>query len=1195
MKHFVVRNIAFFILIIYLLMGMSLAFADTVYNIDWFSAKESAEVFAAINFVAGENAVLTDLNTEISLSVRILSLGNHLDVEPQSALDAAKMCEIYGVSHSEEIVSAKHYKRRPMLLTTSKGYTFACSMYGVPHGVNTVLDNDFPGSFCLHFLNSKTSGTQKIDKAHQEAIQTAIDIAIHQYGKAVKTVRSGIDLENDNSITGIILTTKDAQIRELPSDTSDVISTCKAREIFAYTYRVNDWYKLWNSEQYINVNDGVDITQYYIEPIYSTAYRFGDNGDMVAWIQTALQRLGYYTGEINGIYNVDTVDAVCRFELDNGLVDDGITGEKVIKCIQKKLFRHDEDSFILNSKVYNLNWSASKNDNKLSSFGLRAGNSGKLFDLRTNSSFNVSFLSSGNHLDVEPISVADTSIALEIYSGRSSFDTFNKLSKSMSYARPMVLKTSDGLQFICVMLPHKYSEQTILDNLFEGHFCLYFLNSTLSDNEQISDEYIAILNEAQHIVENDYNSTVLTIPDNGVPIIGNYFPDNNFRNHISSFDLDSDGFLNNEEIDKITELWLSFLPIVGLPITSIKGIEYFSQLKILYARDCSLTDIDVSFNRELEELYVSSNQLKNLDVTKNIKLKRLECDHNQLTELNISACGELEVIFCNHNNLSSLDVSQNSALDYLCCDYNPIKELDVSKVLDLGALDCNYCQIESLDVSQNNKLTALCAYANLLTSIDVSNNPELKELDVGKNNIHDINVSQNLNLHMLVCGSNEITNIDVSQNLELYRLDCNDNDLITLNITNNSKLGWLNCADNKLSVLDVSNNPFLEFLDCSNNLLTELNLDNQSEFWYFFCDGNHLTNIDLTHIKIDDNSGSDFSIIGNTYTIADSIFDLSTLPGSFDVSKAFDWQGGTVEGTILTATENIVTYKYECGNGFIVRFTLLIGNEISIITDELTEVPVGLNYTTVEDLKTALASILLQVDSGLTVGNFKTYDVKMMISHNGGQTWIEATEDNFPIEGIDVVIPYPTGTNSAYTFYAVHMFTVTSTRLGTIAGNTEIPEVTAMVDGLHMKLKGFSPVALAWKVPDDSSSSSNIEFHVRVLWQVGSDHPKAKVRFYKNDIVGDHYLIETKETNDEWIYSAYSLSPGSVYYALVDADGGYYIEYVNQDQNIKDKLYDGGTAIIRYLPPTGDSSSPLLYGIVAITALVGVALLMKRK
>ena len=57
-----------------------------------------------------------------------------------------------------------------------------------------------------------------------------------------------------------------------------------------------------------------------------------------------------------------------------------------------------------------------------------------------------------------------------------------------------------------------------------------------------------------------------------------------------------------------------------------------------------------------------------------------------------------------------------------------------------------------------------------------------------------------------------------------------------------------------------------------------------------------------------------------------------------------------------------------------------------------------------------------------------------------------------------MTLPYPSGTGKdTHNFRVVHMFTVTSTRLGTTAGNTETPAVTKTDSGLQVTLEWAFP------------------------------------------------------------------------------------------------------------------------------------------
>ena len=100
--------------------------------------------------------------------------GSHIDAEPLTAADTKILCEIYGVNSASEITEKTHWQRRPCLVTIGTR-TFACSLYGVPHNPDgdTIKDNNFTGQLCIHFTNSKTHGSNKVDSLHAEAIEYA--------------------------------------------------------------------------------------------------------------------------------------------------------------------------------------------------------------------------------------------------------------------------------------------------------------------------------------------------------------------------------------------------------------------------------------------------------------------------------------------------------------------------------------------------------------------------------------------------------------------------------------------------------------------------------------------------------------------------------------------------------------------------------------------------------------------------------------------------------------------------------------------------------------------------------------------------------------------------------------------------------------------------------------------------------------
>ena len=206
-------------------------------------------------------------------------------------------------------------------------------------------------------------------------------------------------------------------------------------------------------------------------------------------------------------------------------------------------------------------------------------------------------------------------------------------------------------------------------------------------------------------------------------------PDKTFREYLlKQFDKDGNGVLTPAERYAVTEI-----DVNDKNITSLKGIEFFPNLKKLNCGHNRLTSLDVSKNTVLQELVCWENQLTSLDVSQNTELQELECFENKLTSLDVSQNPALQKLDCWDNRLTSLDVSKNTELTYLKCSYNRMTELDVSKNTELTYLDCGYNRLTELDVSQNTKLTELYFVSNKITSLQADNCTNLTVIFTGSN------------------------------------------------------------------------------------------------------------------------------------------------------------------------------------------------------------------------------------------------------------------------------------------------------------------------------------------------------------------------------------------------------------------------------------------------------------------------------
>ena len=208
------------------------------------------------------------------------------------------------------------------------------------------------------------------------------------------------------------------------------------------------------------------------------------------------------------------------------------------------------------------------------------------------------------------------------------------------------------------------------------------------------------------------------------------FTDKIFKAYcIERFDTSGDGEISYDEARAVTSIGVDYCGI-----TSLHGLQYFTNLTVLHCDDNYLTDLDVSGCTALTELSCCHNQLTSLNVSNNAALTNLRCATNRLTSIDVSKNTALTNLFCSSNQLTSLDVSYNSALTGLGCSINLLSTLDVSNNTALKELVCYSNQLTSLDVSNNTALTNLSCSANpYLKEIWLRSGQTISHFDYDKN------------------------------------------------------------------------------------------------------------------------------------------------------------------------------------------------------------------------------------------------------------------------------------------------------------------------------------------------------------------------------------------------------------------------------------------------------------------------------
>lgn len=305
---------------------------------------------------------------------------------------------------------------------------------------------------------------------------------------------------------------------------------------------------------------------------------------------------------------------------------------------------------------------------------------------------------------------------------------------------------------------------------------------------------------------------------------------------------------------------------------------------------------DTNFQNYVKQYDKDRNGSLSLEERNEVTTIELPEGSNCPTMKGIEYFPELVTLKCPEAHVHSLDVSKNLKLETLWCYWNNLEQLDVSKNKALKELLCGDNYLTTLNVSQNEALEWLSTndMRRKLNSLDVSYNKALKHLECTKNGLTSLDVSSNEALERLVCYGNPLTELDVSKNDKLTSLDCRRCGLTSLKF--GSAVSSMECDENQLTELDISQNTRWTDLRCGDNKLTSLSFNENAVTSYasIYTSNNHY------QIAVD----------------ADGIYDLSQLPGGFDVSKTSDWTNGEQNGTKLKVTpgSTTVTYKYNTGS-----------------------------------------------------------------------------------------------------------------------------------------------------------------------------------------------------------------------------------------------------------------------------------------
>lgn len=362
--------------------------------------------------------------------------------------------------------------------------------------------------------------------------------------------------------------------------------------------------------------------------------------------------------------------------------------------------------------------------------------------------------------------------------------------------------------------------------------------------------------------------------DENVPVNERVFPDEQFRSFVNSELAGGDGVLSLAERSAVTELDCS-----RRSIASLKGIEFFPNLKVLDCSENALSEIDLSENTSIEKLGCGDNALSVLNVQKCAGLTEIDCTNCQLAVLDVSGCPVLTNLACEENGFSALNLRKNPSLKALVEENEPTVingvsvyaadgmtlTMDAEVTIESGAEG----QLLAID-EVNFPDSAFRAYirgditdyetgeslftgdANMDGYLSHEELAAVKEIDVSgvywdDGTCHSLEgIEYFAELELLNCGYQSLTELDLTGNPKLRELIAYKSGLLTVDLTGCQELEVFKCYHTGISELDLSGNPKLKELNASEINLTALDVTGCPELEILHCGGNWISELDLS-------------------------------------------------------------------------------------------------------------------------------------------------------------------------------------------------------------------------------------------------------------------------------------------------------------------------------------------------------------
>ena len=330
------------------------------------------------------------------------------------------------------------------------------------------------------------------------------------------------------------------------------------------------------------------------------------------------------------------------------------------------------------------------------------------------------------------------------------------------------------------------------------------------------------------------------------------FADPSFKaSVVDQYDDNFDGEIDFIEAENVTNINCS-----NKNITSLDGIEHFTNLRTLNCANNNIKEINLNSMSQLTTLSCSNNPIESLIVDGCSSLATLS-----IVNASINSISGKKVIIDGYEKSSKFVFSANGIpfTDFSFTNSNSIegleiygdftKSFNVYNVINVSELEVGHINVEVLDLHNLS-----------ISSLDLTNNTNLKELYVYNTKLEILNLSKNTLLTKLNLSDNQLKSINLRYNTLLTELFINNNSAIsTLNIDNNLSLKTIEAEGLSISTIDMSQHKSLTDVKLRNNpYLTSMTV------WPAATKKNDYILFDMANVIVTDINGNNY---GAPYTV----------------------------------------------------------------------------------------------------------------------------------------------------------------------------------------------------------------------------------------------------------------------------------------------------------------------------------------